>query len=171
MSARLVKERVTSKTPARAVKRATTVSLMLKISDGDHSSAAAASNSSTVHSSGATNSRNATKNVSATKTISATKNISALVDLLSQGFNSVDVTAEAEEGKSAVIGFAPNIKLLNHQAVGRAWMQDMENSEYSGGILADDMGLVYFIFGASYSLNRYLEWGRPSRFFLASLTA
>lgn len=55
---------------------------------------------------------------------------------------SVNDDVDIDMDDATVEGFKPNIKLLPHQVLGRAWMRERENAERktSGGILADDMG-------------------------------
>lgn len=64
----------------------------------------------------------------------------SLQDLLNESMNhdSVDVDMRL----ATVDGFNEGIKLLPHQVAGRVWMAKRERTG-KGGILADDMGLVY----------------------------
>lgn len=58
-----------------------------------------------------------------------------------------DVEAEIDMEEANVKGFKEGIQLLPHQILGRAWMRDREDvtKKRTGGILADDMGLVLIL--------------------------
>lgn len=68
----------------------------------------------------------------------------ALRDLMGGGMN-VEADVEIDMEDAVVKGFREGITLLPHQIIGRAWMRDREDStkKRTGGILADDMGLVF----------------------------
>lgn len=71
----------------------------------------------------------------------------ALRELMSGGMNlEIDSAIEVDVSQEVVEGFNEGIKLLPHQILGRAWMKDREDvtKKRAGGILADDMGWVFF---------------------------
>ena len=73
----------------------------------------------------------------------------ALRDLMTGGMNlEIDSAIEVDVSQEVVEGFNEGIKLLPHQILGRAWMKDREDvaKKRTGGILADDMGRVFFYF-------------------------
>lgn len=55
-----------------------------------------------------------------------------------------DVETQVNMEEAVVKGFKEGIALLPHQVLGRAWMRDREDTtkKRTGGILADDMGLI-----------------------------
>lgn len=67
----------------------------------------------------------------------------ALRELMTGGMNE-NLETEVDTEDAIVKGFKEGITLLPHQVLGRAWMRDREDlsMKRTGGILADDMGLV-----------------------------
>ncbi|KAJ7096037.1 SNF2 family N-terminal domain-containing protein [Mycena epipterygia] len=65
----------------------------------------------------------------------------ALRDLFEHGTD--DSSTPINDADAVVAGFRPEIRLMTHQILSRAWMRDREDStkKKAGGILADDMGV------------------------------
>ncbi|KAJ7749566.1 SNF2 family DNA-dependent ATPase [Mycena maculata] len=85
---------------------------------------------------------------------------SALRDLMASDTNAEGETTEIDPEDAIVPGFRDEIRLMDHQILGRAWMRDREDvtKKRAGGILADDMGLGKTI----QMLTRIVE-GRPRK--------
>lgn len=56
----------------------------------------------------------------------------------------VDHEVERKEGDDIVPKFVKGFRLLPHQVQARKWMMERETGRSHGGILADDMGSVFF---------------------------
>ena len=87
----------------------------------------------------------------------------ALRDLMGGAMND-DVDAEIDMDEAIVEGFQDGVVLLPHQILGRAWMRDREDltRKRTGGILADDMGYIQFIFNENLILICLQAWKNHS---------
>jgi hypothetical protein len=55
----------------------------------------------------------------------------------------VNHEVEIKEGDDVIEKFTDDFRLLRHQIQAKAWMKERETGGSRGGILADDMGLVF----------------------------
>jgi SNF2 family DNA or RNA helicase len=77
--------------------------------------------------------------------MNATEAEKALKDLISGNMNE-ETEQEIDADEKIVEGFKDGITLMDHQVIGKKWMAEREDTKAKkhGGILADDMGSVFF---------------------------